>query len=772
MSQAVRFRWVLIYCVVLSGTLSAQEPPPAVIAGPVGAQTPPCKWGAYAWDAVNSEWVWFGGCGGLSANGALLTWVWKDGVWTEIQFGDAEARARVALCRTLVRSVRNLYAAVANRVYQSESDAERAVDLQALADGIHSNWNALVEQISGTVARAAATNAGARIAALASRLGGGLTVQEVADARTAWQDCVATEWALDLQPQPRGYHAMAADPVSKKIILFGGEGEHGAYNDTWLYDGTTRSWTRVEPPKAPPPRLGHGMIGFGGKVYLVGGQEPRGSMAYTAALWQRLPMDVWEFEIGARTWKIIRKGTEEVSPRPTQPPVQVTITPDGTNLSWKADIVSYGSVVGTITGSMPLPGSDVGTELYGVAPNLVKVRGVGFDPAWYENAPPDPVGFAARLAALPPNVWSNVSPPRLHVQRDWGTTVLDVWRDQLLHWAGGHSSHCGTDVAHFSLTAGRWHILYTPEMPFEWCYSNDGALVPSFTGRPWASHSYLSYACDERTGRMMWTGIHSAYRLTNPCGVFVYDPATYEWSRAQWEIRGGWFHAERHKTCTARTPHGIATWADKATGTGSKSGLWMADLSRCVFEPVAATDPNDRTTFPIPVTGDRHGMTYDSRRGRTLMFHFGLTEKFKVWACDLGTGNAQVLTPRGFENFPMDVIMGREATYLPDDDLVIICTPGSPQQRTLIYDCHGNRWLLMPSAFRITPQGKPDPGYGVSTGIEWDPKRKLIWLVQTDGSVYVMRFERGTAGLQPLTDEGTVFLLSSYRYLPWKLAVR
>ena len=54
----------------------------------------------------------------------------------------------------------------------------------------------------------------------------------------------------------------------------------------------------------------------------------------------------------------------------------------------------------------------------------------------------------------------------------------------------------------------------------------------------------------------------------------------------------------------------------------------------------------------------------------------------------------------------------------------------------------------MPST--LDKEERRDPGYGVSTGIEWDPKRKLLWRVQTDSSVYAMRFDRATAGLKKL----------------------
>ncbi len=55
-------------------------------------------------------------------------------------------------------------------------------------------------------------------------------------------------------PSNRFYAAMAYDPVSQKVVLFGGEGDNGNLNDTWTFDGT--NWTQVTTPVAPPVRNG------------------------------------------------------------------------------------------------------------------------------------------------------------------------------------------------------------------------------------------------------------------------------------------------------------------------------------------------------------------------------------------------------------------------------------------------------------------------------------------------------------------------------------
>jgi hypothetical protein len=57
-------------------------------------------------------------------------------------------------------------------------------------------------------------------------------------------------------PPARAFPTMAYDPVSKKIVLFGGVGQT-YLNDTWTFDGST--WTREKTPVAPPARSASSM---------------------------------------------------------------------------------------------------------------------------------------------------------------------------------------------------------------------------------------------------------------------------------------------------------------------------------------------------------------------------------------------------------------------------------------------------------------------------------------------------------------------------------
>lgn len=72
-------------------------------------------------------------------------------------------------------------------------------------------------------------------------------------------------WAYDLagqtwtalasaggSPSPRYGHSLVYDPESKKMILFGGYGGTVQYGDTWAYDPATNVWTDLKPTGDTP----------------------------------------------------------------------------------------------------------------------------------------------------------------------------------------------------------------------------------------------------------------------------------------------------------------------------------------------------------------------------------------------------------------------------------------------------------------------------------------------------------------------------------------
>lgn len=107
----------------------------------------------------------------------------------------------------------------------------------------------------------------------------------------------AANWkqlAPAVSPPARSYCAMAYDPVSKKVVLFGGQGSSGNLNDTWTFDGTT--WAQVTTASAPPVRNGATM-GYDRptqKLILFGGFNGNQYL-----------QDTWMWDGATSTWTLV-----------------------------------------------------------------------------------------------------------------------------------------------------------------------------------------------------------------------------------------------------------------------------------------------------------------------------------------------------------------------------------------------------------------------------------------------------------------------------------
>lgn len=72
----------------------------------------------------------------------------------------------------------------------------------------------------------------------------------------SWQDLTPAD--MSSSPPGRHKHAMAYNPVSKHVLLFGGERPGVTFGDTWQWDG--RAWHNRRPQSSPYPRSHHGMV--------------------------------------------------------------------------------------------------------------------------------------------------------------------------------------------------------------------------------------------------------------------------------------------------------------------------------------------------------------------------------------------------------------------------------------------------------------------------------------------------------------------------------
>ena len=61
-----------------------------------------------------------------------------------------------------------------------------------------------------------------------------------------WNQCASKN-----SPSGRYRHRMVFDPITNKIILFGGYRDAQYLADTWTYDYVTNNWTEVTPTNSP-----------------------------------------------------------------------------------------------------------------------------------------------------------------------------------------------------------------------------------------------------------------------------------------------------------------------------------------------------------------------------------------------------------------------------------------------------------------------------------------------------------------------------------------
>jgi hypothetical protein len=83
---------------------------------------------------------------------------------------------------------------------------------------------------------------------------------------------------LSSAPSHRKAAAMAYDPVSKNVLLFGGEGSSGVLGDTWLWNGLDAKWEEVGGLSDAPSARGGAQIAYDGEqLVLFGGYTGSGS---------------------------------------------------------------------------------------------------------------------------------------------------------------------------------------------------------------------------------------------------------------------------------------------------------------------------------------------------------------------------------------------------------------------------------------------------------------------------------------------------------------
>ena len=373
-----------------------------------------------------------------------------------------------------------------------------------------------------------------------------------------------------------------------------------------------------------------------------------------------------------------------------------------------------------------------------VEPNQRVYRTGALHPDFYlQGDKPDAKAAAAKLAALPANTWVSLKPPQLpKLNRDWGTAVLDPDRDLLLRFSGGHSAHGGTDVLHYHIATNRWELPFPVEFPLGQTYSNTEYPAGfNLNQRPWVTgHTYQSYGYDPHLKKMLFTG------ETNH--AYVWDPDVADWTGRLPKPKKMVYGDCYYTLTLTPTPKGLVCWNKDAA-------VFRFNADKKEWEELALQGGK----LPGAVV-DNSTVLYDSKRDRLLFVSkpYGDKPKFsgQVHALDLKSLTVTALNPTNM-TAAADLPYLCQLRYDAANDLVLVGATLAPDadgvRRTPAYDPTENRWV----ALKITgddPHGKN--GRNVSLGMQYDPKRKIFWAVDTNSNVYALRLDPKTADMQPL----------------------
>ena len=111
----------------------------------------------------------------------------------------------------------------------------------------------------------------------------------------------SSSWVMKYQttkPMARYFAGMVYNPADENFIMFGGDNEDiplRAMDDTWIYNAQSNEWSEVETSAYPPPRCKYAII-FDehlGKVIAFGGLGESFSVMYN---------DLWIFDPNTKSW--------------------------------------------------------------------------------------------------------------------------------------------------------------------------------------------------------------------------------------------------------------------------------------------------------------------------------------------------------------------------------------------------------------------------------------------------------------------------------------
>lgn len=235
---------------------------------------------AVVYQANKGQIVIFGGFS-ASGSGSPLgdTWTWQSGCWSSIQTATApSAREEMAIAYFPPMSL--------SIAYGGRTGATQSTDSNETWTWDGSTWRPVATNLPMLHSPMMAFDGHTHIVLL------GYTDDGTSET-WLWDGANWTE--QQSSPPARSQGTLAFDPVSGRVILFGGLGlqNMNLLSDTWAWSGS--QWLQLAPAHSPTPRLGAAMTSFvsQSEMVLVGGFS-RGSIlgdvwVWSGADWRQAP---------------------------------------------------------------------------------------------------------------------------------------------------------------------------------------------------------------------------------------------------------------------------------------------------------------------------------------------------------------------------------------------------------------------------------------------------------------------------------------------------
>ncbi len=704
-------------------------------------------WGAMCYLPVRKDVLLANAGGSSEPNGSPGTWIYNPArnEWRRLAFGSGLINGLRTGLEGLRRRAADLVAAARNRQCLSETTEEARIDLSAQLAAIVADAAKASDGLKAAKggdeyetrqlrrARAVVTRALAAAGALGAGLKGRMDGRSIAALREFRDALRHASDELAVEPPPRCMSPLCYDEEHRKVIVFGGDGHARFYADTWVFDPKGERWTEMHPAVGPSPRAGHALLWLpkGRKALLVGrGYRPpqelhKGENWRMWLRYEELPLEMWAYDLDSDRWALVKSfdGQEPAPPALMGKCDTSLFAVDG------SDVVLGKGTAGSVrkmkatTWACRVDVSAVdkaGTSRLGVKPRSEIYHAGPHDPGWYDRARgADTAGVEAKLKAMPANTWVALEPEVLPENRNYGTfgsCILDPLRDQLLWWAGGHSSYCGNEVVHYAVKTNRWSLSYRPAHPLAWESSNGGGPGGhDFEHRPWQSmHPYRWYAWDPKCRRMVYNQ-NSRHGLT-----YTYDPARRDWDERCYPASGG---------NIVTTPHGafgVSRWDGSARRFEMGKG-WVALPQK----------GGKLKAFYSDYTGA--GLAYDTKRDRVYVIPS--RSKGQILIYDWKTGRVSEVQPKGAGKVA-EKRYWREAVYIPEADIVLFAA--GKASSNYVYDPAANEW----KSVSFKPEGILDSGTG--NGLIYHPGRKMLFLMKIHGKPYALRLDPKTLRIDPL----------------------